>query len=118
MKPWQLDVVKEQTKYKEAWKDYKRSDFYFGVNTHRGKTIVYICPKEYFEDNNFLFETSIPIVHLIPVHFIETLPATYETPFSEDEVIRSMVHLGFDYNAKFAKFVKNIPLLNTFREVL
>jgi len=112
MKPWEIinsspNESPDDKLLLNSWKRFKQQDFYFALHTDQKSqhTIVYLCPKEYFDTTGWMFEDSIPIVHLLPDYLEEVLEAIYETSHPKDRVLRDLCSRRFVWGSKFQDFV-------------
>ena len=70
-------------------------------------TLVFICPIKYFDHRNDMIRESMPILHLIPEYFVETLEGIYETDIAEYLVRNDLIKRGFVKSEKFSYYCAN-----------
>lgn len=111
MKPWDIKTANgnrpDDSFMLPLWSGFRPHNFYFAtIGLEENITIVFIVPKEYFDEHGVMYEDSIPIVQYIPGYLTETSECIYEVEgVNVDSVRRDMIARGFSYGHFFQNFV-------------
>lgn len=112
MKPWNISFAHDDKERLDAftiplWQEFNHKDFYFAIQYQYESTLVFIVPKEYYDDKAVMFDDSMPIVQLLPESLIEIYSGVYETKKSLNDIKRELSEMGFIYDHFFQEFINN-----------
>jgi len=115
MKPWHIKLTSgkkvEDSFIVPLWAPFKPRDFYFAIRNimEEGKTVVvvYIAPREYYDNSGRMFHDSMPILHHLPTYMEETSEGVYEADqgINSHKVQNDFLRLGFEHNHYFQSYI-------------
>ena len=109
MRPWNIKTNGKKPSdafMLPLWADFRPHNFYFAIRQVETVVMVFIVPKEYFDEYGVMYEDSIPIVQYIPNYLIETIECIYEVEgIKLEDVRRDLIARGFSYGHFFQNFV-------------
>lgn len=112
MKPWDTQTKAGKKPTDEflipLWADFKPKDFYFAIQWHDDveATVIYMVPVDYYDLHNKMLNDSMPIVHLLPAYFEETIECIYEADaIPVERVVHDLTSRGFSHNYFFQQYI-------------
>lgn len=112
MKPWDL-ILSGGNKLNDSfniplWDSFRPKDFYFATqfSAEDNACLVYIVPREYYDEHGIMFDDSMPIVKFLPQYLVEIIECVYEASNVKQVVVASdMLATGFKANPFFQKYI-------------
>lgn len=99
----------------DNWDEYQAlclnsvpSDFYFHIMPDQedgGFCIIALVPKAYFLKEHYMWDQSMPLDHILPSDFSESMESVWDSERSFEDIRKDLLTRGFEENKKFSQLV-------------
>ncbi len=106
---WEDPIYTPFSGYEKLCKESVPSDFFFSVFEWTGTgTCIAIVPKLYFLKEKCMWDQSMPIEHLLPDTFSESMECVWETEKNDLDLVKNeLLSMGFLENDEFNNLIMN-----------